>query len=102
MAANSSFDPVLLSQARLGVISVLMTRREAAFTELKELLGLTQGNLGIHLQKLEEAGYVAVKKVFSRRKPRTTARITARGRKAFLAHVARLEAVVRKSGGRDA
>ena len=50
-----SFDPVLLSQARLGIVSVLMTRDDASFSDLKTLLGLTQGNLGVHLKKLEES-----------------------------------------------
>jgi DNA-binding MarR family transcriptional regulator len=93
---NPSFDPILLSQARLGIVTVLVTRAEATFSDLKEILGLTQGNLGIHLGKLEEAGYVAVTKEFVKRKPRTTARITPEGRKAFLAHVDHLAAVARQ------
>lgn len=91
-----SFDPVLLSQARLGIVTVLVTRKEATFSDLKDLLGLTQGNLGIHLGKLEEAGYVAATKEFVKRKPRTTARITPQGRKAFLAHVDLLSQVARQ------
>ena len=63
------FDPLLLSQARLGIVSVLMTRPEATFSDLKSLLGMTQGNLGVHLRKLEEAGYVEVRKEFVDRKP---------------------------------
>jgi DNA-binding MarR family transcriptional regulator len=93
-----SYDPLLLSQARLGILSVLMARKEATFTDLRELLGLTQGNLGIHLQKLEEGGYVAVTKEFVRRRPRTTARITDRGRRAFLSHVDQLAAAARGAG----
>ncbi|MFQ5843936.1 MAG: winged helix-turn-helix domain-containing protein [Planctomycetota bacterium] len=92
------FDPLLLSQARLGIISVLVTRREASFSDLKTLLGLTQGNLGAHLQKLEEAGYVAVRKAFVRRRPRTTCTITRRGRSAFLRHVERLAGVLEAGG----
>ena len=92
------FDPLLLSQVRLGVISVLMTRKEATFSELKSLLGLTQGNLGIHLKKLEEADYVTIKKEFVRNKPRTTCRITARGRNAFLEHVEKLGRIARGKG----
>ncbi|MCI0650950.1 MAG: transcriptional regulator [Planctomycetes bacterium] len=84
---------MLLSQARLGIITVLMAREEVCFSDLRALAGLTQGNLGSHLQQLEEAGYVAIRKEFLDRKPRTTVRITARGRRAFLAHVARLNAV---------
>lgn len=92
-----SYDPVLLSQVRLGIVTVLITRKDATFSDLKSLLGLTQGNLGIHLQKLEEAGYVATKKAFVKRKPRTTARITPKGREAFLRHVEQLEKVARES-----
>jgi DNA-binding MarR family transcriptional regulator len=96
---NPSFDPVLLSQARLGIVTVLVTRPEATFSDLKEILRLTQGNLGIHLRKLEVAGYVSVTKEFVKRTPRTTARITPEGRKAFLAHVDRLAAVARQVNG---
>jgi DNA-binding MarR family transcriptional regulator len=94
-----SFDPVLLSQARLGIVTVLVTRKEATFSDLKDLLGLTQGNLGIHLNKLEEAGYVAVTKEFVKKKPRTTARITPRGKNAFLTHVDLLAQVARQVNG---
>jgi DNA-binding MarR family transcriptional regulator len=94
---HPSFDPILLSQARLGIVTVLVTRAEATFTDLKEILGLTQGNLGIHLGKLEEAGYVEIRKEFVARKPRTTARITESGRAAFLAHVDLLAAVARSA-----
>lgn len=92
-----SYDPVLLSQVRLGIVTVLITRKDATFSDLKTLLHLTQGNLGIHLQKLEQAGYVASKKAFVKRKPRTTVRITPKGRDAFLRHVEQLEKVARAS-----
>ncbi len=88
---------MLLSQVRLGVISVLVTRKKATFSDLKSLLNLTQGNLTIHLQKLEEGGYVAVKKDFVGRKPRTTAKITAKGRKAFLDHLEHLQEIAEDS-----
>ena len=87
------FDPMLMSQARLGVISVLVSRKDATFTDLKELLGLTQGNLTVHLQKLEGAGYVHVEKEFVRRRPRTTLSITPAGRAAFLRHLEQLKAI---------
>lgn len=96
---GKSFDAVLLSQARLGIVTVLVTRPAATFSDLKEILGLTQGNLGIHLGKLEEAGYVAVTKEFVKKKPRTTARITPAGRSAFLAHVEHLAQVARRVNG---
>ena len=94
-----NFDPLLLSQARLGIISVLMTRSEASFSDLKGLLGLTQGNLGVHLRKLEEGGYVEVRKEFVERKPRTTAAITDAGRAAFQTHVEQLGRIAGNGGG---
>lgn len=93
----NNFDPLLLSQARLGILSVLLSRPAASFSDLKALLGLTQGNLGVHLKKLEDGGYVSVKKEFVKRKPKTTCRVTARGRKAFLRHLTQLEEIARGS-----
>ncbi|MBN1461529.1 MAG: transcriptional regulator [Armatimonadetes bacterium] len=75
-----------------------MTRKETTFSDLKSLLGLTQGNLGIHLKKLEEAEYVKIKKEFVRNKPRTSCRITARGRNAFLGHVEQLRKIAGGNG----
>ena len=99
MAENKNiFDTMLLSQARLGIVSVLVSRKDATFTDLKTLLTLTQGNLTIHLQKLEEAGYVTVKKEFVGRKPRTTCKITAKGRKAFLQHLEKLQSIADGEG----
>jgi DNA-binding MarR family transcriptional regulator len=91
------FDPLLLSRARLGIVTVLLARKSAAFSDLKDLLGLTQGNLGVHLGKLEEEGYVSIEKAFVKKKPRTTATLTAKGRQAFLAHVALLETIAREA-----
>lgn len=90
---SNEFDPVLLSQVRLGIVTVLISRKSATFSDLRALLELTQGNLGIHLQRLEEAGYVQVKKAFVDRKPRTTVRLASKGKKAFLAHVHRLQQI---------
>ncbi len=95
---KNMFDALLLSQVRLGIISVLVSRRDATFTDLKTLLNLTQGNLTIHLQKLEESDYVTVKKEFVHRKPRTTCKITAKGRNAFLQHVERLQSIADGEG----
>jgi len=96
---EAPFDALLLSQARLGVISVLLARSSASFSDFKALLGLTQGNLGLHLRQLEDAGYVLVKKEFVARKPRTTYRLSARGRRAFLDHVTRLQSIAADTGG---
>jgi DNA-binding MarR family transcriptional regulator len=94
---DALFDAVLLSQVRLGIVTVLLARGDVAFSDLKDVLGLTQGNLGIHLQKLEEAAYVEISKEFVDRRPRTTLRLTSKGRAAFLDHVERLDHVARSA-----
>jgi DNA-binding MarR family transcriptional regulator len=91
------FDPVLTSQVRLAVISALISLREADFMELQQLLNVTKGNLGIHGQKLEEAGYIAISKGYAGRVPRTTYRITPRGRRALVSYVRRLEGIVKEA-----
>lgn len=97
MAVVPDLDPLLLSQIRLGAVSVLMTRPSATFGELKELLEVTQGNLGTHLRKLEDAKYVSAKKEFVERRPRTTYRLTATGRRAFMRHLQMLERVAQQA-----
>ena len=92
------FDDLLLSQARLGIVSLLVSRGELPFSDLKALLGLTQGNLGAHLDKLEQAGYVHLRKEFVGKKPRTTASLTEAGRTAFLDHVERLREIAGEDG----
>jgi DNA-binding MarR family transcriptional regulator len=67
---------------------------QVEFTYLRDLLDLTDGNLGAHLRKLEESGYVKLSKTFVARKPRTYATATKRGRKAFDDHVAALESIL--------
>jgi DNA-binding MarR family transcriptional regulator len=90
------FDPVLLSRARLAILSALVSLREAEFMDLKHILSLTQGNLSIHGGKLEQAGYIGVRKEFVDRKPRTTFCITAEGRRALVDHVKRLQNVIKE------
>lgn len=99
MPQPEKFDGLLLSDVRLGVVTVLMTRGEVAFADLKAILGLTQGNLGVHLAKLEQGGYVTIKKAFVDKRPRTTCKLTAKGRKAFLRHVERLREIAEQAGG---
>ena len=99
MADNNKFDVLLMSQVRLGIISVLVSRKDATFSDLKTLLNLTQGNLTIHLKKLEDAGYVISKKEFVARKPRTTCKISAKGRKAFMSHLDILQSIADGEGG---
>ena len=96
---DTTFDPLLLSRVRLGVVSILATRKKATFSDLRALLQLTQGNLGAHLRKLEDGGYISVEKGFVRRKPQTTCRLTAKGRRSFLTHVEQLAAIAKKAEG---
>ena len=86
-------DDVIHGRLRLGIMAYLAQNTEVAdFNELKAALNATQGNLSIHLRKLEEAGYVAIDKSFLNRKPLTRARLTEDGRKALAAY---LEAMAR-------
>ncbi|MBM3295931.1 MAG: transcriptional regulator [Candidatus Aminicenantes bacterium] len=84
-------DPVIHSQVRLAVLSILLAAEKADFNYLKKSTGATDGNLSTHLVKLEEAGYIAVKKSFSGRKPLTTCSLTEKGRAAFARYVKALE-----------
>jgi len=84
---------------RLRVMAALVALEagnEVDFTYLRNLLEVTDGNLGAHLRKLEEAGYIAVNKTFVERKPRTFVAATAEGRQVFQEHVAALESIVKR------
>src|SRR4051794_1444170 len=76
-------DDVIHGRMRLGIMAYLANAEVADFNELKDALQATQGNLSIHLRKLEDAGYIVIEKSFFERKPLTRARVTAKGRKAF-------------------
>lgn len=96
----SAFDPsrldrILHEPARLSIASVLASRPDASFVQLKEMLSMTDGNLSVHLRALEDAGYVDVKKAFVERKPRTTARLSRKGRAALTRYLDTLEALLR-------
>lgn len=84
-------DPLLHSQLRLGVISLLMSVDSAEFTFLKEKTNSTAGNLSVQIDKLSEAGYITVEKSFKGKKPVTTCRITQVGVKAFEDYVNNLK-----------
>jgi DNA-binding MarR family transcriptional regulator len=92
----AELDDIIHSKIRLGVMSVLMTAESAQFTYLKEVLEATEGNLSVHLKKLEDAGYIKVEKKFVRRKPQTLLKITSKGRKAFEKYLEVLEKIIGK------
>lgn len=87
-------DAVIHAPARLGIMAMLSGGDEVEFTVLRDRLSLTDGNLSVHLRRLEECGYVRCTKSFLGRRPRTTYRISPRGRSAFERHVAQLERIV--------
>jgi len=98
LADLGRIDDVIHGRMRLGIMVYLADADVADFTELKTVLEATQGNLSVHLKKLEEAGYVAIDKSFKDNKPLTRVSITREGRKAFAAY---LEAIGALIGGKD-
>ncbi|MDB5475475.1 MAG: transcriptional regulator, ArsR family [Phenylobacterium sp.] len=91
-------DDVIHGRLRLGVMAYLANAEVADFNELKSALEVTQGNLSVQLRTLETAGYVAIEKGFLGRKPRTQARITPAGRKAFAAYLEALGKLIGPTG----
>ena len=87
-------DEVIHGRLRLGVMAWLVGHEEADFNDLKGRLKATDGNLSVHLRKLEEAGYVAIAKSFVDRKSLTRVRLTSAGREAFIAYLAAMESLV--------
>jgi DNA-binding MarR family transcriptional regulator len=94
--AFKDLDPLLHSQLRLAVMSVLLTVESAEFTYLKEKTESTAGNLSVQLDKLSEAGYITIEKSFRGKKPLTSCRITKKGIKAFDDYVAALRQYINK------
>ncbi len=94
----AELDPVIHQPVRLRLTAALAAFREGEaveFTFLRDLLGLTDGNLGAHLRKLEEEGYIILEKTFVDRKPKTYASLSAKGRDAFRQHVAALKEILK-------
>lgn len=89
-------DDAIHGRMRLGIMAYLADAEAADFNELKDLLDATQGNLSVHLRKLEDAGYIEIVKSFQGRKPLTRARITPAGRKAFADYLEALSKLVEK------
>ena len=84
-------DPILHSQLRLAIVSLLIPLAEAEFSFLKEKTNCTAGNLSVQLEKLKQAGYIDVEKSFKNKYPLTTCKITKKGLKAFETYVANLK-----------
>jgi DNA-binding transcriptional ArsR family regulator len=94
--AYDGLDRIIHEKARLSVLTSLIAHPKGLlFTDLKQLCGLTDGNLSRHLQVLQEAGLVEIAKSFQANRPQTACRITASGRRQYLDYLAVLEQVVR-------
>lgn len=87
----NELDPILHSQLRLAVMSLLISVKEAEFTFIKEKTNSTAGNLSVQVQKLKDAGYIDVAKQFKDNYPQTTCKITPKGVNAFEAYVQALQ-----------
>lgn len=90
-------DRVIHEKGRMAIMSLLAATPELSFTEMKQTLGMTDGNLSMHLRTLQEAGYIAISKTFQDRKPLTTCSLTNSGRRAFASYIDLLEQIVRQS-----
>ena len=91
-------DPILHSQLRLAVVSLLISVREAEFTFLKEKTNSTAGNLSVQINKLKDAGYIEVTKQFSNNYPQTICKITKKGVDAFEDYVKALQSYMNPNG----
>jgi DNA-binding transcriptional ArsR family regulator len=98
-AAALSLDRVIHERVRLAIVSALAVHEAMSFSELRALLDTTDGNLSVHARKLEDAGYVAMKKSFDGRIPRTEFRLTAAGRRALEGYLSHMESLISRVGG---
>jgi DNA-binding MarR family transcriptional regulator len=99
---SNELDKVIHERMRLGIISALAANEKLSFSDLKNLLNTTDGNVSVHARKLEDAGYISMKKSFSGRVPLTEYKITAAGRKALEGYLNHMEALIKamKGGGK--
>jgi DNA-binding MarR family transcriptional regulator len=91
---SNDLDKVIHERLRLGIISALAANEKLSFTELKNLLATSDGNISVHTRKLEEAGYVTFEKSFKGRMPLTEYKITTAGRKALVSYLDHMEALI--------
>ncbi len=98
----TSLDRLLHDRMRLGIVSALAAAADMSlsFTELRSALNATDGNLGVHARKLEEAGYVSCEKTFAGRTPRTEYTLTASGRRALEKYLDHMDAIIRAARNR--
>ena len=92
---DGGLDRLIYERVRLGIMSALATNEELTFNELKALFDVSDGNLGAHARKLEEAGYIVCTKSFEARRPKSRYKITHVGRQALLRYLEHIEAVIK-------
>jgi DNA-binding MarR family transcriptional regulator len=91
-----ALDPIIHVRVRLGIVSALAVEESLTFNELKERLETSDGNLSVHARRLEEAGYVEIRKSFEGRIPRTDYRLTKTGREALQRYLDHMEALIER------
>jgi DNA-binding MarR family transcriptional regulator len=99
-AESGDVDRLIYERIRLGILSALSVNTSMSFAELKDLLKTSDGNLSTHARKLEDAGYIACKKRFTERVPKTEYSMTAKGRRIFARHLEHLEALIGAARGK--
>ena len=95
-SAASNLDRLIHERLRLGIISALAANESLTFSELKNLMSTTDGNLSVHARKLEDAGYIAVTKYFEGRLPKTEYKLTAAGRRALESYLSHMETLIQQ------
>lgn len=93
-AAARDFDRLVYERVRLGIMSALAVNSSLSFTDLRQLLKTSDGNLSVHARKLEDAGYIACEKSFAGRVPRTEYELTVSGRRALERYLDHMEALI--------
>lgn len=97
---STELDKLIHERLRLGIISALAANDSMSFSDLKNLLQTTDGNVSVHARKLEEAGYIACEKSFKGRVPLTEYRITSEGREALRRYLNHMEALINAMKGK--
>jgi len=91
-----NLDKIIHERGRLAIMSALAAQPSMTFNELKDTLGMTDGNLSVHARHLEQAGYVRIEKRFVGVKPQTSFSLTDAGQKAFKTYIDQLEQIIRQ------
>ena len=99
-SAAPSLDRLIHERLRLGIVSALAANEVLTFSDLKSLMGTTDGNLSVHARKLEEAGYINCTKYFEGRQPKTEYKLTATGRRALENYLSHMESLIQQMRNR--